>query len=35
MERLQDAQIKTVFMGFRAMYDRGYETPDTTALLMD
>ena len=35
MERLQDARIKTVFMGFRAMYDRGYETPDTTAHMIE
>lgn len=31
MERLQDKRIKTVFMGFRAMYDRGYDTLETTA----
>lgn len=30
MERLKDTEIDTVFIGLRAMYDRGYETIETS-----
>lgn len=35
LERLRDPEVKTVFIGLRAMYDRGYETIETSARILD
>jgi hypothetical protein len=34
-ERLRDPRIATVFIGLRAMYDRGHETIDTSSHILD
>lgn len=34
-ERLRNPAVSTVFIGLRAMYDRGFETVDTSAQLID
>lgn len=34
-ERLRNPDVSTVFIGLRAMYDRGFETIDTSARIVD